>query len=193
MRVKLFVEPREKAREQVLLESCVPLDIKSFKQWQKSWISKKEFKKWKKDRWVTDVLGEQRLGKILTAELRDLDEDTSLKGDLFAFRSFVTDSTGAKNKLPMVLFIQIKKNIELSFFKTKMKLDADQEAEIKLALKDDPWAPIAVWHPQPVDRRHKIEVSDVLPYAIKYAQALFEHNLKAGNWKTFSETEQFKG
>ncbi len=192
MRVKLFVEPREKAREQVLLDSCIPLDIKSFKQWQKSWISKKEFKKWKKDRWVTDVLGEQRLGKILTAELRDPMEDMSLKGDLFAFRSFVTDSTGAKQKLPMVLFAQVKKTIGLDYFKSKMNQDKELESSFKTALKDDPWAPIAVWHSQPVDRKHKIEISDVLPHAIKYTTALFEHNLKDGNWNPFSETEMFK-
>jgi len=31
MRVKLFVEPRGKVREEVLLESSVPLDMKSFR------------------------------------------------------------------------------------------------------------------------------------------------------------------
>ena len=166
--------------------------MKSFKQWQKSWISKKEFKKWKKVKWATDLLGEQRIGKILTAELRDLEDDMSLKGDLLAFRSFVTDSTSAKIKLPMVLFIQVRKNVELSYFADKMKIDAEQEAAIKQALKDDPYAPVAVWYGQTVDRRHKIEVSDVLPHAIKYAKALFEHNLKDGNWSSFTETEMFK-
>ena len=91
----------------------------------------------------------------------------------------------------MVLFASIKKSIGLEYFKSRMTLDADQEEEIKQALKDDPWAPISVWHPQPIDRRHEIEVSDVLTYAIQYAKALFEYNLKAGNWNSFSETEQF--
>ncbi|MGY5878886.1 MAG: hypothetical protein RTV31_01490 [Candidatus Thorarchaeota archaeon] len=191
MRVKLFVEPKEKAREEVLLESSVPLDMKSFRQWQKSWISKKEFKKWKKGTWESQILGEHRAGKIVTAATRAPDEDMSLKGSILAFRSYVTDDTGAKNKLPMVLFVQVKKTLSLDYFKSKMNLDADQEGEIKQALKDDPWAPISVWHPQPVDRRHKIDVNDVLPHAIKYAQALFEHNLKAGNWNSFTETEQF--
>lgn len=191
MRVKLFVEPKEKAREEVLLESSVPLDMKLFRQWQKSWISNKDFKKWKKASWETQILGEYRAGKIVTAVTRAPDEDMSLKGSVLAFRSYVTDSTGAKNKLPMVLFAQVKKFLSLDYFKSKMNLDADQEAEIKLALKEDPWAPISVWHPQPVDRRHEIAVSDVLPHAIKYAQALFERNLKAGNWNPFSETEQF--
>jgi len=190
MRVKLFVEPRERAREQVLLESSVPFDIKMFKQWQKSWISNKEFKNWRKGSWDTQVLGELRQGKILTAELRDPNDDLSLKG-LVAFRSFVTDSTGAKQKLPMVLFAQVKKNIGFDYFKSKINLDSEQEAEIKLALKEDPWAPISVWHPQPVDRRHEIEVSDVIQHAIKYTHALFELNLKPGNWNSFSETEQF--
>ncbi|TFH05609.1 MAG: hypothetical protein E4H14_12420 [Candidatus Thorarchaeota archaeon] len=192
MRVKLFVEPKEKAREEVLLESSVPLDMKLFRKWQKSWISNKDFKKWKKASWETKILGEYREGKIMTAATRAPDEDMSLKGSVLAFRSYVTDSTGAKNKLPMVLFAQVKKTLSLDYFKSKMTLDADQEAEIKEALKDDPWAPISVWHPQPVDRRHEIEVSDVISHSIKYAQALFEHNLKAGNWNTFSETEMFK-
>lgn len=191
MRVKLFVEPREKAREDVLLESSVPLDMKLFRQWQKSWISSKEFKKWKKTPWETQVLGEHRKGKIVTASLRTPDEGLTLKGSLLAFRSFTPDDTGAKNKLPMVLFARIKKTLGLEYFNSKMTLNADQEAEIKQALKEDPWAPISVWHPQPVDRRHKIEVSDVLQHAIQYARALFEFNLKAGNWNTFSETEQF--
>lgn len=192
MKVKLFVEPREKAREEVLLESTVPLDMKLFKQWQKTWISNKEFKKWMKGKWPTGVLGELRPGKILTSALRDPGEEVSLKGTLYAFRSFVTDTTGAKNKLPMVLFAQIKKIPGLAYFQSKMNLDAEQDAFIKDALKDDPWAPISVWHPQPVDRRHEIAVSDVLPHAIKYAKALFEQNLKDGNWSVFSETEQFK-
>ena len=191
MRVKLFVEPRERAREQVLLESSVPFDTKSFKQWQKSWISKKEHKKWKKAKWETQILGELREGKILTAELRNPNDELSLNG-LFAFRSFVTDNTGAKQKLPMVLFAQIKKTIGLDYIKSKMNLDDELESAIKVALKEDPWAPIAVWHSQPVDRKHKIEIGDVLPHAIKYATALFEHNLKDGKWSPFSETEMFK-
>jgi len=191
MRVKLFVEPKEKAREVVLLESSVPLDMKLFRQWQKSWISSKEFKKWKKGPWETQILGEQRQGKIVTATLRDPDEGLSLKGPLLAFRSFVPDDTGVKNKLPMVLFARLKKTVTLEYFKSKMTLGADQEQEIKQALKDDPWAPISVWHPQPIDRGHEIAVSDVLTHAIQYAKALFEFNLKVGNWNSFSETEQF--
>ncbi|MHA1136261.1 MAG: hypothetical protein ACTSSE_07225 [Candidatus Thorarchaeota archaeon] len=187
----MFVEPRERAREQVLLESSVPFDTKSFKQWQKSWISNKEYKKWIKGKWEKQILGELREGKILTADLRDPDDEVSLKG-LLAFRSFVTDSTGAKQKLPMVLFARVKKTIGLDYLKSKMSLDAELESDIKASLKDDPWAPIAVWHSQPVDRKHKIEISDVLPHAIKYSTALFEHNLTDGKWSPFSETEMFK-
>lgn len=191
MRVKLFVEPKERAREQVLLESSIPSDMKSFKQWQSSWISNKEFKKWKKEKWDREILGELREGKILTAELRDPDDEFSLKG-LLAFRSFVTDSAGAKQKLPMVLFAQVKKTIGLDYLKSKLSPDQEQESAIKAMLKDDPWAPVAVWHAQPIDRGHKIEISEVLPHAIKYSTALFEHNLKNGNWSPFSETEMFK-
>ena len=190
MRVKLFVEPRERAREQVLLESAVPLDMKSFKKWQKSWISKKDYKKWKKAKWDKTILGELREGKILTAELRDPDDEFSLKG-LVAFRSFVTDSTGAKQKLPMVLYAQVKKTIGLDYLKSELDFEGEQETEIKAMLKDDPWAPVAVWHSQPVDRKHKIEIGDVLPHAINYTTALFEHNLKDGKWSHFSETEMF--
>jgi hypothetical protein len=191
MRVKLFVEPSERAREQVLLESSVPSDMKLFNQWQNSWISNKEYKKWKKEKWKEDILGELREGKILTAELRDTDDAFSLKG-LIAFRSFVTDNTGAKQKLPMVLFAQVKKTIGLDYLKSELSLDAEQESAIKATLKDDPWAPVAVWHPQPLDRRHKIEITAVLPHAIKYATVLFEYNLKDGKWTPFSETEMFK-
>ena len=192
MRVKLFVEPREKAREIVLLESSIPTDMKLFKQWQKAWITNNDFKKWKKATWETQILGELRDGKIVSADTRAPDDGISLKGTLLAFRSYFTDATGVKSKLPMVLFANVKKTVGLSYFQSKMELDKDQENFIKDSLKDDPWAPIAVWHPQPVDRNHEIAVSDVLPHAINYARALFEFKLKDGNWDSFSETEEFK-
>ncbi|MHA1577732.1 MAG: hypothetical protein ACTSU3_10265 [Candidatus Thorarchaeota archaeon] len=192
MRVKLFVEPRGKVREEVLLESSVPLDMKSFRQWQKSWISNKEFKKWNKGPWESQILGDLRPGKIVSATIRVPNEGNSMKGPLLAVRSFVPDSTGAKSKLPLVLFARVKKSVGLSYFKSKMVLNTDQETEIKQALKEDSWAPVSVWHPQPVDRKYEIAVSDVLPYAIKYAKALFAHDLKSGGWKAFSETDQFK-
>lgn len=192
MRVKLFIEPRGKVREEVLLESSVPLDMKSFRQWQKSWISNTEFNKWSKGQWESQILGDLKPGKIVTVTMRVPNDVNSLKGPLLAMRSFVIDSTGAKNKLPLVLFARIKKSVGLSYFTSKTTLDADLETKIKQALKEDPWAPISVWHPQPVDRRHEIVVSDVLPHAIKYAKALFEHDLKVGGWNSFSETERFK-
>ena len=95
MRVKLFVEPREKAREEVLLESCVPIDMKLFKQWQKAWIPSKQFKKWKKASWESQILGELREGKIVSATTRAPDDGISLKGTLLAYRSYVMDATGA--------------------------------------------------------------------------------------------------
>jgi len=192
MRVKLFVEPREKAREEVLLESSIPTDMKMFKQWQKAWISSKDFKKWKKAAWETQILGEYREGKIVSAATRAPDDSLPLKGTLLAYRSYVTDSTGAKSKLPMVVFAKLKKTVGLSYFQSKMELDKEAQNAIKDALKDDPWAPISVWHPQPVDRNYEIAVSDVLPHAINYARALFEFKLKDGDWSSFSETEEFK-
>ncbi len=192
MRVKLFVEPRGKAREEVLLESSVPTDMKLFKQWQKAWISNKDFKKWKKAIWETQILGELRDGKIVSATTRSPDDSFSLKGTLLAYRSYVTDSAGGKSKLPMVVFAKIKKTVGESYFQSKMELDKEQQKAINDALKSDPWAPIAVWHPQPVDRNYEIAVSDVLPHAINYTRALFELKMKDGDWTSFSETEEFK-
>ena len=123
MRVKLFVEPREKAREEVLLESSVPTDMKIFKQWQKSWVSSKDFKKWKKATWESQILGELREGKIVSSVTRAPDDEFPLKGKLLAYRSFIIDATGVKCKLPMVLFAQIKKTIGLSYFQARMELD----------------------------------------------------------------------
>ncbi len=192
MKVKLFIEPKGKAREEVLLESCVPFDMKSFKQWQKGWISNKDYKVWKKSAWDAQVLGELREGKIVSANVRDSEGGPSLKGPLLAFRSYVTDTTGTKNKLPLVLYGRLKKIYGLSYFKERMELNKEQESEIKQWLKSDPWAPVSVWHPQPVDRKHEVEVTDVLQHAIEYTQALFEFNLKTGGWNSFSETEQFQ-
>jgi hypothetical protein len=192
MKVKLFIEPKGKAREEVLLESCVPFDMKSFKQWQECWISNKDYNSWKKAAWDSQVLGEFHEGKIVSATVRDSEDYPSLKGPLLAYRSYVTDTAGAKNKLPMVLFGHPKKIYGINPFKEKMELNKDQESEIKQYLKSDPWAPISVWHPQPVDRKYEIEVSDVLQHAIRYTQALFECNLIIGGWSSFSATEQFK-
>ncbi|MBN2228580.1 MAG: hypothetical protein JW779_03230 [Candidatus Thorarchaeota archaeon] len=192
MNAKLFVEPQGKAREQVVLESCVPLDMKLFRQWMKSWIPNKEFKKWNKDLRSIKALGEIRPGKIVEATRLDSDGASQLKGDFFACRSYITESTGAKKKLPLVLIVRLKTMIDYDYFASKMALNTDQDAEIKEALKEDVWAPIAVWHPQTVDRKQVINAVDVLAHAIQYTKALFFQDLKSGDFCEFIETEILK-
>ncbi|MFW9965096.1 MAG: hypothetical protein ACFFCX_16110 [Candidatus Sifarchaeia archaeon] len=94
-------------------------------------------------------------------------------------------------KLPLVLFVKIKQNFGLKDLESDMDLNNDQVKELKQDLKQDPWAPIAVWHSQPVDRRQHVEVSDVLDHAVKYAKALFTTNPKSAGWPSFTETERF--
>lgn len=187
MITKLFVEPKDKAREEVILYSCVPIDWKSYQRWRKVWFSNKEFKKWNKTAWQSGELGEIRPGKIVKAS----SDEKSLKGLIFAYRSFYPDISGNKTKLPMVLFTKVKQNLDLNQFESEMKLTDERLKELKKDLKEDAWAPIAVWHPQPVDRKQQVTPTDVIDHAVKYAKALFTINPKSAGWASFIETERF--
>jgi len=189
MKSKLFVEPKGKAREEVILYSCIPLKWNLFQKWKKVWMTNKEYKQWNKTAWKSGILGELRPGKIVNAT----SEDKTLKGSLIAYRSFYPDCSGNKTKLPMVLFAKVKQNLDLKKFKTEMQLTDEQTKELKQDLKQDAWAPIAVWHPQPIDRKTQVTPPDVLDHAIKYAKALFTINPKSAGWSIFAETEMFKG
>ena len=187
MKTKLFVEPKGKAREQVVLYSCIPGDWRTFQKWKKSWFSAKEYKKWSKSEWQSDTLGEIRPGKIVNV----FGDEMSLKGSLIAYRSFYPDNSGNKIKLPMVLFAIVKRNLDLKQFENEMQLTDEQKKELKEDLKQDAWAPMAVWHPQPVDRKQQVTPADVLDHAVKYAKVLFTINPKSAGWKVFLETERF--
>ncbi|MFW9956565.1 MAG: hypothetical protein ACFFCT_00720 [Candidatus Odinarchaeota archaeon] len=193
MKVKLFVEPSGKAREEVLLESCIPLEMHLMRQWIESWISQKEFKKWGKESKSCKMLGDVREGKIVEATLINPDGDTTLKGEILACRSYVTENTGAKKKLPMVLFAKLKKMVDLEFFSKNMTLNPEEEAEIKEGLKNDVWAPISVWNPQLVDRKHVVNTAEVLPFAVQYTRALFSLDPESMGLSAFIETEVLKG
>ncbi|RDE16017.1 MAG: hypothetical protein C4K48_02675 [Candidatus Thorarchaeota archaeon] len=193
MRFRLFVEPLGKAREEVLLESCIPFEMQQIRQWRESWISQNDYKNWSKESKSSELLGEIRQGKIVDAKLRDAGSEAPFKGELLACRSYVTEVTGSKKRLPMVLFVKLKKTVDFEFFSKNMSLSPEQESELKDTLKEDVWAPISVWHPQPVDRKHLLEAADVLPYAIQYAKALFSLNPKSAGLSSFAETEILKG
>jgi len=193
MRVKLFVEPSGKAREEVILESCVPLRMEQVHAWTDSWISAKEYKKWSKESKTSGMLGEYRTGKIVEATLLAPEGDSTLKIDLLACRSYTTDATGAKKKLPMVLFVKLKKAVDYDYFAKRMNPNAEQEAELKEVLKVDAWAPVSVWNPQSVDRAHVVEVSEVLPFAVQYSKALFKLDPETAGLSQFIETEVLKG
>jgi hypothetical protein len=193
MRVKLFVEPSGKAREEVILESCIPLNMNQMYTWTETWISSKEYKKWTKDSKDSSMLGTCRTGKIVEATLLTPEGSSPLKVDLLACRSYTTDTTGAKKKLPMVLFAKLKKAIEYDYLAEKINPSAEQEPELKEALKADVWTPVSVWNPQSVDRAHVVEVSEVLPFAIQYAKALFSLNPETAGLPAFIETEIFIG
>jgi len=193
MRIRLFVEPLGKAREEVLLESCIPLEMQQIRQWRESWISENDFKNWSRESKSSEMLGEIRPGKIVDAKLRSTGGETPFKGELLACRSYITDVTGSKKRLPMVLFAKLKKTVDFEFFKKNMSLSPEQEAELKDALKDDVWVPVSAWHPQPVDRKHPLEAADVLPYAIQYAKALFSLDPKSAGLSSLAETEILKG
>jgi len=189
MRVKLFVEPSGKAREEVVLESCIPLIMEQVFTWKESWISIKEYKRWSKESKTSRMLGEYRTGKIVEATLLAPEGDSSLKTDLLACRSYTLDDTGAKKKLPMVLFIKFKKVIDYGYFAKRMNPSAEQEVELRELLKPDVWAPVSVWNPQSIDRVHIVDVAEVLPFAVKYTKALFSLDPSTAGFTEFTETE----
>jgi hypothetical protein len=192
MRIKLFVEPSGKAREEVLLESCVPMEMQQIRQWIESWIPQKEFKRWEKETISNRMLGDIRQGKIVEATLINPDGDTSFKGEMLACRSYVTEKTGAKKKLPMVLFAKLKNIIDFEFFNKRMTLNSEEQEELKEALKRDVWAPVSVWNPQLVDRKHIVNTAEVLPFAIQYTRALFSLDPESAGLSKFIETEILK-
>jgi hypothetical protein len=193
MRIKLFIEPSGKAREDVLLESCVPLEMQLIRQWIESWIPQNEFKRWVKEAASSKMLGDIREGKIVEATLIGPDGDAPFKGELLACRSYVAETTGAKKKLPMVLFAKLKKTIDFEFFNKGMTLNAEEQDELKEALKLEVWAPISVWNPQLVDRKHIVNTAEVLPFAVQYAKALFSLDPQSVGLPEFIETEVLKG
>jgi len=193
MRVKLFVEPSGKAREEVILESCVPLVMDQVHMWTESWISIKEYKRWSKESKSSGMLGDFRTGRIVEATRLTPEGNSTLKLDLLACRSYTLDITGAKKKLPMVLFTKLKKAIDYDYFAKRMNPNAEQEIELKEVLKLDVWAPVSTWNPQAVDRAHVVDVAEVLPFAVQYAKALFNLDPEAAGLPQFIETEVLKG
>jgi hypothetical protein len=193
MRVKLFVEPSGKAREEVILESCVPINMDQVHTWTESWIPSKEYKKWNKESKDSNMLGDFRTGKIVEATLLTPEGSSPLKVDLLACRSYTTDTTGAKKKLPMVLFAKLKKAIDYDYLAKRMNLSTEQDSELREALKADVWAPVSVWSPQSIDRAHFVEVSEVLPFAVQYAKALFSLDPETAGLPAFIETEILMG
>lgn len=190
MRTKLFVEPKGRVREEVTLFSCIPTDVKSYRKWRSCWITNKDFKSWRKAAWPRGILGEFIPGKILSATQFDKYEESSLKGPIIAFRSFIMEA-GSKKKLPMVIFGRIKKHLSEDDF-ADMKMNEEEAESIAGDLKEDAWAPVSVWHPPLVSRSKEVSPTDLLSHAVSYANALFQNDFKNSGWDSFVETEQFK-
>ena len=190
MKVRLFIEPDGKAREQIQLESCVPFDIELFRKWTTSWISVKELKKWNKAKWAEDSLGIYKQGKIF--EAINIDQSQPLKGELIAYRSYVLDNTGAKKKLPVVLVAKIKRVVDFNFFEEHMEISQEQETEIRDALKREVWGPISIYQSQKADRTFVVDINDVLAQSIQYLKGLYERNPVSVGLPPFIETEVLK-
>ncbi len=190
MKTKLFLEPKGKVREEIILESVVPDKWNLFKKWKQAWISKKSFKEWLKQDWPTSSLGELRPGKIL--KIAAIDESLAKpKGKLYAFRSFYLESTGEKKKMPVVLFGQVKSNYKIDDFVALLELSEEQKEELKQDLKHDPWAPISIWHSKPINRNEEIPQTELVSSSVDYTRALFAFDFKSLNGSSFTETELF--
>ncbi|MGQ4911086.1 MAG: hypothetical protein ACP6KW_02865 [Candidatus Thorarchaeota archaeon] len=190
MKASLFLEPRGRVREEVPVYSTIPSDMQSFKMWKTSWLTHKEYGKWKKGLWPEDLLGRLIPGKILSTRQVDGQGKKPFRGPIIAYRSFIIEA-GSKKKLPLVVLGRLKKHVGPKDFEG-LALNDEQRESLTADLKQDVWAPIAAWHPQPVSRKQKIEVSEVLQFSVRYARAMFFKDLTHGGWERFIETEAFK-
>ncbi|MDF1539240.1 MAG: hypothetical protein P1Q69_10105 [Candidatus Thorarchaeota archaeon] len=188
----LFLEPKGKAREQIALHSSLPSNWNLFLQWKDTWISKKEFDTLLKKDWPVSSLGEIRKGKILQVSSKEDLGKSPFKGKLVAFRSFALDASGGKKKLAMVLFGKVKANLSLDDFTEFSDLASDEIKDIKTEMKNDPWAPMSIWHAPPVKKGESVSMSDVIANAVRYAKILISGNPQSEGWSQFVETEIYK-
>lgn len=192
MKTKLFLEPKGRVREEIILESVLPDKWTLFKKWKQGWVSKKEFKDWLKKNWPVEKLGELREGRILKIAAME-DAIDKPKGKLFAFRSYYLAQTGEKKKLPIVLFGQLKSNYKLESLINLYTPSEEQLSELKQDFKTDPWVPLSVWHAKPINRNEAIPITELVSTAVDYGKAVFYFDFKSIGVSSFSETEIFKG
>jgi hypothetical protein len=191
LRVKVMTEFKGRARQEVRLESIVPLDLQLIEKWKSSWFTNKDYKSWQKEDWPQS-LGEHKEGKILKGVYETASGLKTLKGDILLFRSFISDGAGGKKGLPMILYGPVKKHLSPELFLPSLNLDKEQENELKSKLKSDDWAPLAIWHHEKVDPTQKSPLTDLLDYALKYSRALMNQDFKRSGWDSFVETDVLK-
>ena len=188
MKIKLFLEPKGKAREEIALQSSVPTGKDLFLQWKSAWIPKKDFQEILKHTSPSPILGELREGKIIQVSSEDIGGQ-SLKGKLYAYRSFVPDGVGGKKKLPMVLFGRVKSNFKIIDFMSKSEIP---EKQLKSELKQDPWAPISTWHAPPLKRSEEIPLAELIDGVSKYSYTLSQSGNQTEIWTSILETEIYR-
>ncbi|MHA1907776.1 MAG: hypothetical protein ACW98Y_10820 [Candidatus Thorarchaeota archaeon] len=188
MKTKLFLEPKGKAREEIALESSVPSEKKLYLKWKKSWIPKKEFQDLLKHSSPSPLLGELKEGKILQIRTSGTD-GIAPKGKLYAFRSFIQDAAGGKKKLPLVLYGRVKSNFKTSDISS---LSGISEKDLKTELKQDPWAPVAIWHTPPLKRSEVIPLEELIFDVVKYSNTLSQVKSQTDKWVAILETEIYR-
>ncbi len=188
MKTKLFLEPKERAREEIVLQSSVPTEANLFLHWKSAWITKKDFQDIMKHTSPSPILGDLKEGKILYVSSVD-DGDSFLKGKLYALRSYIPDGTGGKKKLPMVLYGRVKANFKTGDFTSLSELP---EKQLKFELKQDPWAPISTWHAPPLKRSDGIPLTELVSGVLKYSNTLSQSEAQREIWTSILETEIYR-
>ncbi|MHA2426132.1 MAG: hypothetical protein ACXAEF_15195 [Candidatus Thorarchaeota archaeon] len=186
MNTKLFLEPKGRAREEIALESSVPSEKKLYLEWKSAWISTKDLQTILKHKSPSPILGELKPGKILQVRSKD---STSPKGKLYAFRSFILDTAGAKKKLPLVLYGRVKSNFNLKDISTISEIP---EKVLKKDMKEDPWAPLAIWHVPPLKRSETIPLEELITDVVKYSNTLSQEQIPSEKWDSIQETEIYR-
>jgi len=191
MKVKMLIEAKERAREEIRLQTAIPNDAESLKKWMESWISKKELKQWVKSDWPSGMLGEKRPGQILRAVYESASGEKPLGGSLMALRSYVPDNAGGRKRLPLVLFGRLGDYVDLGGLRSLGSVDPDTEKEIEDAIRNDAWGPISVWHPS-LNEKQQVGYLQTLDTAVRYSRRVFRGEQADESWPPFSETEFFK-
>ncbi|TXT55430.1 MAG: hypothetical protein BAJATHORv1_40343 [Candidatus Thorarchaeota archaeon] len=191
LKTRMMIELKGKARREVKLDSLIPMDLKLIDDWHNTWISKKEFKHWKKQDWPEKILGERIEGKIHKAGVETAQGIKSFSGNILAVEPVILDATGTKKTLPLILYGVVKKKLKMDIFDS-LNLSSEIVKNLEKMLKSDSWAPISIWHPEKVHNIESRNITNLLEYTAQISRLIFYHDSKSIVMNSYTATHLYK-